>query len=142
EEAPPQEEVSPPVPEKKLDPITLAPWTDTAPPAAPAFAERGTFGRVSIMPKDELAIERRLALWGLLDEVSSQIAKSLDASTRNPDRKVDHKKLTAPPVTVPPSSSGAQSSNQLFVAKIKEALDRDAVLYGKGYSTAVQLHMK
>ncbi|GMH50373.1 hypothetical protein TrLO_g13925, partial [Triparma laevis f. longispina] len=94
------------------------------------------------MPKDELAIERRLALWGLLDEVSSQIAKSLDASTRNPDRKVDHKKLTAPPVTVPPSSSGAQSSNQLFVAKIKEALDRDAVLYGKGYSTAVQLHMK
>ncbi|GMH96097.1 hypothetical protein TrVE_jg13694 [Triparma verrucosa] len=141
--APQDLNVPPPVPEEpKPDPISLEPWTDTAPPAVPAFAERGTFGRVSEMPKDELAIERRLALWDLLDEVSSQMPKALVASTRNPDRKVDHKKHTALPVTLPPSSSGAQSSNQLFVAKMKEALDRDAVLYGKGYSTAVQLHMK
>ena len=80
----------PPVPPRPDTAFILAPFFHNLDePDTPSFAERGSFGRVSTMSKKELAIERRVQLWDLLDELSTRReGENGEETTKSEERRV------------------------------------------------------
>ena len=150
------EEPPPPPPKPELDEledgaIPLRAFFHELDDPMPSFAERGSFSRVSTMPKEELAIERRVMLWELFDEINETDAtkdgeddpasKSAERRMRRTSHKKHNSDAPAPRLSIF-TARGHDQQNELYKIKLKEAITKDEALYGAGYWTLLEDKLK